>query len=66
MTRKVQDTIPIPALNRGNINFYDQATHDQINLNILINFTGNETPNQTTDMIKASAKRLLQDAIGLL
>ena len=66
MVLKIQDIIPIHGIKRGNISFYDQTTHDQINLNIAMNFTGNETPNQSTDMIKARAKQLLQDAIALL
>jgi hypothetical protein len=66
MALKIQDIMPIPTVKRGNISFYDKTTHDQINLNIEMNFTGNETPNQSADMIKARAKQLLQDAIALL
>ncbi len=66
MALKIQDTVPIPAIKRGNISFYDQTTHDQINMNILMNLIGNETLNQSTDMIKARAKQLLQEAIALL
>jgi hypothetical protein len=66
MALKIQDTMPIPAIKRGNISFYDQTTHEQINVNLSMNFTGNETSNQSTDMIKARAKQLLQDAIALL
>jgi hypothetical protein len=66
MALKIQDTVPIPAIKRANISFYDQTTHDQINVSIAMNFTGNEMPNHSTDMIKARAKQLLQDAIEVL
>ena len=68
MTSQIQNITPDIANKRGNINPWnpDPNSNDNVNLSFAMHFTGNETLNQASDMIKARAKEILQQSIALL